>query len=356
MAVRKGRSFAFVGVATRFCALALARGTALFFGLYSLASALAMAVSPGASQDIWWIDTRFLDARLGATLSAIAAVILVAYGLAPRMAGWRRVLTVATCAALGGVALQNVTAFYRLWGAKSFAPAVAFPLSLVTALAFGLLGWAVWSMRPDARSKLAGTVAAGVGLLLVAALFPLAQMAFFGTSDYRAKADAAVIFGAKANSDGSLSSSLDERVQTGVELYKQGLVSQLVMSGATGTSGVDEPSAMRSAAVAAGVPSSAILLDHKGFDTDGTVAQTTALFAKSGVRRVLVVSQPYHLPRVKLAYLAAGWDVRTVPAAPGVVPIVQTPLYVAREVPAFWVYWLRAWARDVAGGASRLLL
>ena len=356
MATRKGRGSAFVGEAARFCALALARGAALFFGLYSLAGALAMAVSPSPSQDIWWIDTRFLDARLGATLSAVAAVILVAYGAAPRMAVWRRTLTVVVCVALGGVALQNVTTFYRLWGAKSFAPAIAFPLSLPIALAFGLLGWAAWSLRPDTHAKRAGAVASGVALLLVAALFPLAQMAFFGTSDYRAKADAAVVFGAKANSDGSLSSSLDERVRTGVELYKQGLVGQLVMSGATGASGVDEPSAMRHAAVAAGVPSSAILLDHKGFDTDGTVAQTTSLFAKSGVRRVLVVSQPYHLPRVKLAYLAAGWDVRTVPAAPGPVPIVQTPLYIAREVPAFWVYWLRAWARDVTGGASRLLL
>ena len=356
MAARKGRASAFGRETARFCALAVSRGTALFFGLYSLASALATAVSPSPSQDLWWIDTRFLPGWQAATLTAIAAVLLVAYGVLPRMASWRRALTVAACAVLGVVALQNVTTFYRLWGARSFAPAVAFPLSLVIAIAFGLLGWAAWTLRPDARSGLAGAAATVAALLLVAALFPLAQMAFFGTSDYRAKADAAVVFGAKANSDGSLSSSLDERVRTGVELYKQGLVSTLVMSGAVGDSGVDEPSAMRRAAISAGVPSSAIVLDHKGFDTDGTVAQTTMLFAKSGVRRVLVVSQPYHLPRVKLAYLAAGWDVRTVPAAQGAVPIPQTPLFVAREVPAFWVYWLRALARDVTGGTSKLLL
>jgi hypothetical protein len=49
---------------------------------------------------------------------------------------------------------------------------------------------------------------------------------------------------------------------------------------------------------------------------------------------------------VKLAYLAAGWNVRTVPAKE-IEPIWKTPLFVIREIPGFWVYWARSFVRDV---------
>ena len=55
---------------------------------------------------------------------------------------------------------------------------------------------------------------------------------------------------------------------------------------------------------------------------------------------VIAVSQAYHLPRVQLTFATAGIDVLTVPAAESQ-PISEMPLLVAREVPAFWVYFLR---------------
>ena len=48
----------------------------------------------------------------------------------------------------------------------------------------------------------------------------------------------------------------------------------------------------------------------------------------------------YHLPRIKLAYQSAGHDVLTVPSGSSLFPLL--PFIVAREVPAFWVYFLRA--------------
>lgn len=90
--------------------------------------------------------------------------------------------------------------------------------------------------------------------------------------------------------------------------------------------------------------------ERRSIDTDATVRNTIRILRDRGVSRVLVVSQGYHLPRVKRAYRAAGWDVRTVPAPEGVVHITQTPRSVAREIPAFWVYWIRALAGDLVGG------
>ncbi len=56
--------------------------------------------------------------------------------------------------------------------------------------------------------------------------------------------------------------------------------------------------------------------------------------------RLIAVSQPYHLPRVQLAYSNHGIDVITVPAADPEPPL-ELALFSAREVPAFWVYLLR---------------
>jgi uncharacterized SAM-binding protein YcdF (DUF218 family) len=60
-----------------------------------------------------------------------------------------------------------------------------------------------------------------------------------------------------------------------------------------------------------------------------------------GAHRVLAVSQFWHLPRVKLAYLRAGWNVSTVPARASM-PILQTPYLMVREIPAFWQYWAQS--------------
>ena len=53
------------------------------------------------------------------------------------------------------------------------------------------------------------------------------------------------------------------------------------------------------------------------------------------------MSNFYHLPRLKLAYQRAGLEAYTVPAWKGAW-ITETPYLMAREVPAFWLYYLRA--------------
>ena len=315
----------------------------MFLGVYLLANSLAGAVGPRMSQDLWLIDTGFLPVPAGTLLTVAAALLLVAYAVAPALSKQQNGLAALACAALALVALRNGIDFYRAWDVRTFAPHVPLPFSLVLAAVLGLVGWAMWSVDATRMGGVQHLVAV-VALVVVAALFPLAQIGFFGTSDYRAVADAAVVFGARANRGGSLSTSLADRVDTAVDLYRSGLVRTLVMSGGVSDSQVDEPDAMRAAAERAGVPASAILLDENGADTAATVANTTALFERDGIRRVLAVSQGYHLPRVKLAYMAAGLDVRTVPAKTSI-PIPQTPLYMLREVPAFWQYWARSLVR-----------
>jgi uncharacterized SAM-binding protein YcdF (DUF218 family) len=98
---------------------------------------------------------------------------------------------------------------------------------------------------------------------------------------------------------------------------------------------------MRDMAVEAGVPEPDVIVDSAGVNTEATVRDSRPFFEKADRPAALAVSQYYHLPRVKLAYQGSGATVFTVPAGTST-PIPQTPRFVVREIPAFWVYYLRA--------------
>lgn len=323
---------------------AAARGVALFFGLFALLNLVGELRTPGFDQNIWWLDLRPLPASVSAGLLGVAGLLLVWWAARPRAAGWRRLLTAAVLGALTVVALRNGLAFYEVWHAGLIRPWLGVPLSFVLAAVLAWLLWAVAAPAPLPRDRrwtpLAAALVAAAALLLCGLLFPLAQQAFFGKTTYVRPAAVAVVFGAQVHPTGRASITLTDRVATAVALYKQGLADRLLMSGAKGA---DEPAnevtVMRRLAIDQGVPASAISVDPRGFDTDSTVRNTTPRLRDAG-GPVAVVSDFFHLPRIKLAYQSAGLDVVTVPSHARRIP--QTTGLVVREIPAFWVYYLRA--------------
>jgi vancomycin permeability regulator SanA len=321
---------------------AFARGTALFFGLFALLNLVGELHAPGFDQNIWWLDLRPLPTGVSATLLGLVGILLVWWAARPAAPGWRRFLTAGALAALAVVAARNGLTFYSVWHAGRIDPWLGVPFSFVLAGVLLLLAWAVVAPTPVRRPPWAPSPAvlvAAAALLLCGILFPLAQQAFFGKTTYVRPAAVAVVFGAQVHSDGRASITLADRVDTAVALYKQGLARRLLMSGAKGA---DEPAnevrVMRELAIAQGVPAAAISVDPKGFNTDATVRNTTPLVR--GSTAVAVVSDFYHLPRIKLAYMRAGLDVITVPSHARRIP--QTTGLVVREIPAFWVYYVRA--------------
>ena len=109
-----------------------------------------------------------------------------------------------------------------------------------------------------------------------------------------AEADCILVLGAGLQPDGKPSPMLSERIRTGVALYKAGASARLLMSGDHGTKGHDEVNAMKDAAMAAGVPSEAVFMDHAGFSTYDSMYRARDVF---GAKKLVVVTQEYHLPR-----------------------------------------------------------
>jgi vancomycin permeability regulator SanA len=234
----------------------------------------------------------------------------------------------------------NTAEFYTLLARRELKVSLPFPLSLFVFAALVLILWVNARSAgevPGRRKYFGGIVAL---LLVCVAGFPFAQMICFGKTDYRRAADVAVVFGARVYKDGRPSDALADRVKTACELYRGGLVKKLIFSGGPGDGAITESESMRRMAVGLGVSAEDILTDNAGLNTDATIRNTKSMFPRVGARKVLVVSHFYHLPRIKLAYQRAGWEVYTVPAKESHF-ILKMPYFLAREVPALWVYYFR---------------
>ena len=319
--------------------LALGRGLALFLGGFGLLNVAGEQMHPGFDINIWWIDVRWLPRVLAAALVTLSSVALLAYAVRPRMRPWRLWATWAMLGWLIAVAALNTAAFFGVQARGDVAGGMRLPLSLVVGAC--LIGLA--ASLPLANRTGSGVRGAAATILVAAALalaFPMAQMAFFGRTSYARRVDAIVVFGAGVYPDGRMSLALSDRVSTACDLYNDGLGEWLVVSGGPGMGDVHETEAMRRAAIAAGVPAERILVDTDGLNTDATVTNTDRLFHRHGIRRVLAVSHWYHLPRIKMTYQRAGWDVYTTPAVESQT-LLRLPYYVLREVAAVWVYYAR---------------
>ncbi len=322
---------------------ALPRGMALFLGAFGIINVLAGHHTGHFDGNLWWVDVRRLPNNAAHGFILFSALGLLAYAFRPPHRLWSRAFIVACAAALGIVALLNAALFYVLLASGEISSGFPVPFSLVLALALVTISANAWrspgTILPATRQS-RGRAFWRIGVVCVgcAIVFPLLQMLCFGKTDYRRAADVAVVLGARAYADGRPSDALADRVRTACQLYQQGLVRKLIFSGGPGDGAITEPEAMKRMAVSLGVSQADIALDTAGFNTQATVRNTVSL---SSHPRVLVVSHFYHLPRVKLAYQRAGWDVFTVPAKETYV-LRQTPYNIAREVAALWVYYAKA--------------
>ncbi len=89
----------------------------------------------------------------------------------------------------------------------------------------------------------------------------------------------------------------------------------LVLSGG-GSGPTPEAELMRRAAIAHGVPPTALLIDPVSRDTFENARETARLLSARGLRSVLLVSDRVHLPRAALLFRLAGLRVAGRAAVP----------------------------------------
>ena len=150
----------------------------------------------------------------------------------------------------------------------------------VTAL--GISGWVVHSQRDR----------------IVSAEDP--NMADPGAS---AELDAILVLGCGLDEAGRPKPMLHDRMTVAIDLYNRGWADRLILSGdGTRAPGYDEPGAMETFALEREVPKQALVLDREGVNTDASIRRARDEF---GMKRIVIVTQQYHLYRA--LYLAEAY-------------------------------------------------
>lgn len=117
--------------------------------------------------------------------------------------------------------------------------------------------------------------------------------------------DCILVLGCGVRPDGSPSLMLQDRLNAGLALYEAGAAPKLLMSGDHSRTDYDEVNAMKNYAMAAGVPSQDVFMDHAGFSTYESMYRARDVFC---AQKVLIVSQNYHLYRAVYDARALGLD------------------------------------------------
>ena len=116
--------------------------------------------------------------------------------------------------------------------------------------------------------------------------------------------DFILVLGAGLRSDGSPSDMLADRLLVGISLLENGVSDKLLMSGDNSGEHYNEVAAMQTFALEHGVSPDKIMLDGKGYSTYESIFNAVK---KHGAKRIVIVTQEYHLYRA--LYIAEDFGI-----------------------------------------------
>jgi uncharacterized SAM-binding protein YcdF (DUF218 family) len=163
-------------------------------------------------------------------------------------------------------------------------------------------------MSPGRRWSLVLAVA-------VAGLYLLSFLTVFAVSrhDQRYAADAIVVLGA-AQYNGRPSPVLQARLDHGAELYHEGWADLLVVTGGiVAGDRMSEATAARRYLIDVGISPDSIVVQAVGHSTAGSMDAVAAWLRGQGLNRVILVSDPFHLARLRIEARRLGLEAWTSP-------------------------------------------
>jgi SanA protein len=123
----------------------------------------------------------------------------------------------------------------------------------------------------------------------------VAQGRVFHSVDAMPEREIGLVLGtSKETRHGKPNLHFNQRIAAAAALYHAGKVRHLLVSGDNHVATYDEPTDMRTALMAAGVPASAITCDYAGFRTLDSVVRAKEVF---GLSQCTIISEDFHCPR-----------------------------------------------------------
>jgi SanA protein len=167
-------------------------------------------------------------------------------------------------------------------------------------------------LRTNRRRLLLAAIAmmvAAVGLIVAADRVcqrAARERIFHSVESLPANQVALVLGTSKTTRAGNPNLHFKHRMDAAIALYRAGKVSHLLVSGDNHVKSYDEPTDMRDALVAAGVPAGVITRDYAGFRTLDSVMRAQSVF---GLTNFVIVTEEFHCPRAVWIARRHGLDV-----------------------------------------------
>jgi uncharacterized SAM-binding protein YcdF (DUF218 family) len=161
-----------------------------------------------------------------------------------------------------------------------------------------------------------------------------------GLTDDIHAADVAIVPGNTVEKDGRPSARLRARLDQTVALYRRGLFPDVIVSGGVGSEGFDEAEVMKRYLIENGVPEGRVYADGGGATTYLTAKNAARMMRENGWQSAMVVSQYFHVPRMRLALQRSG--ITPVFSAHARYFELRDVYSIAREVVGYGAYLLRA--------------
>jgi uncharacterized SAM-binding protein YcdF (DUF218 family) len=139
-----------------------------------------------------------------------------------------------------------------------------------------------------------------VVVIVVLWLIALGAVITWGSRDRAKTSDAIVVLGA-AQYWGKPSPVLRARLDHAIGLWRRGMAPRLVLTGGVGIGDTTSEAAVsRKYVIGQGVPDSAILLETTGRTTRESLRSVAAMLQMSNQRKVILVSDPFHMLRLDI--------------------------------------------------------
>ena len=185
-------------------------------------------------------------------------------------------------------------------------------------------------------------------LLLVAGIaytVALVTVLVVSQQDQREPVDAIVVLGA-AQYNGRPSPVLEARLDHALRLYRDGLAPRLMVTGGVGRGDtMSEAAVSRRYLLTHGVRDTAVVVLPQGRSTYTSITAVARWLQARGLSSVLLVSDPFHMCRLRLEARRTRLVAYTSPTPSS--PISDNPnlefLYLAREALKVPVAWVRSW-------------
>ncbi len=164
--------------------------------------------------------------------------------------------------------------------------------------------------RTHLRARVIGAL---VALGIIAWLTIVVAVVVVGARDEAAPATAIVVLGA-AQYEGHPLPVLRARLDHAFELYQRSLAPVIIVTGGTGAGDTtSEAQVSRRYLLERGVPDSGVVMETHGLTTSQSIHAVAAIVSALPGRRVILVSDPFHMLRLSILARALGLTPLTSP-------------------------------------------